>query len=190
MVIHFIASKSNVTKDYVYLKKISDIVESLGHSFARDWLEREYEFSKSGREHTSIDWEEVNRQNMQALAKADVVIAEASAKSFSIGFQVATAIQQKKPVLILTHNGALKGTFASGINSDLVKSYNYNLEDIRKVIEEFIDENTIETKDLRFNFFIDRQIYNYLRWATHKTGKTKAEILRELVRREIDKLDA
>ena len=40
---------------------------------------------------------------------------------------------------------------------------------------------------MRFNFFIDRKIYNYLRWASFKTGKTKAEILRDLVENEIEK---
>ena len=42
---------------------------------------------------------------------------------------------------------------------------------------------------MRFNFFIDRPIYNYLRWAALKTNKTKAEILRELVQREIENKD-
>lgn len=187
MVIHFIASKSNIKSDYSYLKLIANAVKELGHSFARNWLEEEYAYSNSGREHKLINWQEVNKHNLQALAKADIVIAEASAKSFSIGYQVATAIQQKKPVLILTHNHALDGTFGSGITSDFVKTKNYTSENIQEIIADFIEENTIDSKDLRFNFFIDRQIYNYLRWSAYNTGKTKAEILRELVRQEIEK---
>jgi predicted DNA-binding protein len=53
----------------------------------------------------------------------------------------------------------------------------------------FLEDNNISTKDMRFNFFIDRPIYNYLRWAALRTGKTKAEILRELVQREIKNKD-
>jgi predicted DNA-binding protein len=56
-------------------------------------------------------------------------------------------------------------------------------------VSQFLEQNHIENKDLRFNFFIDRQIYNYLRWASFKTGKTKAEILRELVLHDIERQD-
>ena len=57
------------------------------------------------------------------------------------------------------------------------------------MVEKFLNENDIQSKDMRFNFFIDRKIYNYLRWAAFKTGKTKAEILRDLVQNEIEKQD-
>jgi len=55
------------------------------------------------------------------------------------------------------------------------------------MLEKFMVDNDIQSKDMRFNFFIDRKIYNYLRWAAFKTGKTKAEILRDLVETEIEK---
>lgn len=189
MIVHFIASKSNIRNDYPHLKSIVDAVGALGHEFARDWLDKEYEFVKSGKKHEAIDWQSVNRDNMEALSRADVVIAEATAKSFSTGYQVATAIQQKKPVLILTRNNALAGTFGSGISSDFVRAENYTAVNVRDIITDFINENNIDNKDLRFNFFIDRQIYNYLRWAAYKTGKNKSEILRELILREIEKRD-
>lgn len=186
MIVHFIASKTSIKRDYSYLKGIVDIVKSLGHTLARDWVEEEYEFVTAEKKHESIDWRTVNKENMDALARADVVVAEVSAKSFSTGFQVATAIQQKKPVLMLARNDALAGTFGSGIASDFVKSENYaTTDDLSDIISDFINENNIQSKDLRFNFFIDRQIYNYLRWASFKTGKTKAKILREMVLKEI-----
>lgn len=187
MIIHFIASKGSLKHDYPHLKSITDAVRALGHSFARDWLEKEYEFTLHGKKHETIDWRAVNQENMEAISRADVVIAEATAKSFSTGFQVATAIQQKKPVLILTRDDALAGTFGSGISSDFVRLENYTAENVGDIISDFINENNIENKDLRFNFFIDRQIYNYLRWAAYSTGKNKSEILRELVLREINK---
>lgn len=189
MIIHFIASKSNILKDYEYLKAITNTVRDLGHGFAREWLDEEYAFALSGKKHETIDWTVVNKENMEALSRADLVIAEASAKSFSTGFQVANAIQQKKPVLILTRNNALQGTFGSGIAPDFVDSKQYTLENVQDVISDFINGNNIDNKDLRFNFFIDRQIYNYLRWAAYTTGKNKSEILRELVLREIRNKD-
>lgn len=187
MIIHFISSKSGINDNYEHLKRIVEIIKGTGNELARDWLDLEYEYTRSGKEHSAIDWRKVNLENLEALSRADVVIAEATVKSFSTGFQVATAIQQKKPTLILTRDNALEGTFASGLISDFVSAKNYNAENLEDFISTFIRQNTIETKDLRFNFFIDRQIYNYLRWAAYKTGKNKSEILRELVLREIEK---
>lgn len=187
MIVHFIASKSHIQKDYPHLKRIAEVVSTLGHTFARDWLDEELAYTTSGNKHESIDWQTVNRQNMEALSRADVVIAEATVRSFSTGFQVATAIQQKKPVLILTRNNALAGTFGSGISSDFVKTVNYTKDTVADLITDFINENFVDAKDLRFNFFIDRSIYNYLRWAAYKTGRTKSEILRDLIKREIKK---
>jgi len=187
MIIHFISSKSNLEESYPYVKQVVDTIKELGHEIARDWVQDEYDYIKSGNRREDIDWREVHSENIAALSRADLVIAEVSAKSFSTGFQVANAIQQKKPVLILTRNNALEGTFGSGISSDFVRSKNYTVDSLGDIIADFINENNIENRDLRFNFFIDRQIYNYLRWAAYQTGKNKSEILRELILREINK---
>lgn len=189
MIVHFISSKSNIEENFTYLKPIVDTVRGAGHVFARDWVEAEYNYVRAGKDHGALDWQAVNRENMEALSRSDIVIAEATTKSFSTGYQVAVAIQQKKPTLILTRDNALEGTFASGLTSDFVSVRNYTQENLSKLILDFIEQNTIDTKDLRFNFFIDRQIYNYLRWASYKTGKNKSEILRDLVVREIEKSD-
>jgi hypothetical protein len=187
MVVHFITSKASIASDTEYIRKIVEVIHDLGHELARDWVRAELDFVKTGKKHDSIDWRVVNEENLEALSKADVVIAEATARSFSTGFQVANAIQQKKPVLILSRDNALVGSFSSGISSNFVHSESYTKDNVQDIIADFINENTFDNKDMRFNFFIDRQIYNYLRWASYKTGKNKSEILRELVLREIEK---
>lgn len=187
MIVHFIASSRNIKADYSYYEKIYNTITALGHTIAHDWLHKEYEYSKAGKSRLAIDWKTVNEQNMAALSRADVVIAEAGSRSFSVGFQVANAIHQKKPVLVLTRNDELTGTFGAGIVSDFVRIVDYTLDNVQDIISDFINENNVENKDLRFNFFIDRQIYNYLRWAAYKTGKNKSEILRDLILKEIEK---
>ncbi len=189
MLVHFIGSKSDIQNDIKYFRQIVSVLKGHNYHLARDWVEEVYQEEIEGHTHKESDWQKINQINMEALAKADITVAEASAKSFSIGFQVAMAIQQKKPLLILTRNNSLEGTFGSGISSDFVQFANYSEETLPGIIERFIDENTFDSKDMRFNFFIDRKIYNYLRWASFKSGKTKAEILRELVNREIEQKD-
>ncbi len=186
MLVHFIASKSTILKEIDSYRVIIQTIEQLGHTISRQWVEEAYTFALNRENEEKLDWRSINDENVEALSKADVVIAEASTKSFSTGFQTAAAIQQKKPTLILTKNDSLKGTFGSGIDSDFVRYANYSQDTLKDIIADFLNENNIDAKDLRFNFFIDRQIYNYLRWASYKTGKTKAEILRELVNKEIE----
>jgi hypothetical protein len=92
----------------------------------------------------------------------------------------------KKPILVLNREGVEKSFFASGIETG-IDYRKYTQSTVNEILITFLKNNDIAIKDMRFNFFIDRPIYNYLRWAAQKTGKTKAEILRELVQNEIEK---
>lgn len=185
MKVHLITSKPSLEKDIKTLRRVVSIVKSKGHSLARDWIEEAFDaIQKTGK--TANDWSVIYKESIGAIAQSDVIIAEASYENFAVGYQVAVAVQQKKPVLLLRHEEAEKDAFSTGVEDGWVKHVSYNDSTLDVAIEKFISENDITTKDMRFNFFIDRGIYNYLRWASLKTGKTKAEVLRELVQREIE----
>lgn len=192
MIIHLITAKNNLDKTIPYLRRLVVAAHAKEHTFARDWIEPafvRYSKQSQGRERQPVDWKSVQRENIEAIAKADVVIAEATQAGFGVGYQVASAVQQKKPVLILRHVSADKDSFASGVDNVNVTYKEYDDETLESVVDSFLEEHDVQLKDMRFNFFIDRQIYNYLRWSALKTGKTKAEILRELVQQEIEKKD-
>lgn len=186
--VHLLASKKNVLNNIDVLRKIISIIEEQNHKILDNWVEATYDLRVNKKvESGEIDWSALYKANLENIAKADVVIAETSYDTFGAGYQVAVAIQQKKPVLLLRDDKADIDTFAMGIVDSWVKRERYNETNLEEIIKKFLDENDISTKDMRFNFFIDRQIYNYLRWTSLKTGKTKAEVLRELVVNEIDK---
>lgn len=187
MLVHFIGSKGDIKKDIAQYREIISIITGLGCELSREWVEQAYEFSMNKGIAEDLDWKKIGKENMEALALADVVIADATTKSFATGYQTAVAIQQKKPTLVLSKDDGLLGTFGSGIESDFVRVKIYNRNNLKDIITDFINENTIDVKDMRFNFFIDRQINNYLRWASYTYGKTKAEVLRDLVKKEIEK---
>ncbi len=189
MKVHLVTSKPTLENDIEILRMMMRIVKDEGHVLARDWVENAFNANqKTGQ--TTDNWSDIYNESLGAIAQADVVIAEASYENFAIGYQVAVAVQQKKPVLLLRRNSVDKSAFATGIEDGWVKHEAYDEQSLGKTIKHFIDENDISTKDMRFNFFIDRPIYNYLRWAALKTGKTKAEILRSLVQQEIDRRDS
>jgi nucleoside 2-deoxyribosyltransferase len=185
---HFITSRPSLEKDFETLQQILKVIRDSGHSIAYDWIDGAFKREIEAKTPAS-DWNAIYKDNLAAIAQADVVIAETTYENFAVGYQVAVAVQQKKPVLLLRHEGADKNAFVTGIDDGWVKHKIYVQKDVDSIVQDFLAENDITTKDMRFNFFIDRGIYNYLRWAALKTGKTKAEVLRELVNREIENKD-
>lgn len=186
MIVHLVGSRTKILDNIHHLRGLIELIHEEGHSLARDWIEPSYQTIKKGQNVGDLDWSDVHKDSLEAIHKADVIIADSTIPSFSVGYQVAFAIQMKKPILILNKEGVSDAPFPSGIEVGVVYK-KYDAKAMKSIVSTFLRENDIQLKDMRFNFFIDRPIYNYLRWAAHKTGKTKAEILRELVLREIDK---
>ena len=186
MKVHLITSRPTLKNDIHTLRKIIALIHDQKCVLASDWIDSAYR-RLTGTDPELADWAKLYKRNLEDIAGADLVIAETSYENFGVGYQVAVAVQQKKPVLLLRHKAADKNAFVTGVEDGWVQHAEYTEDDLSVILNKFLEDNRIETKDMRFNFFIDRPIYNYLRWAAYKTGKTKAEILRDLVSKEIDK---
>ena len=186
MIVHFAASSKSVVDDIETLRAIITTIHEHGHVVARDWIEPFRIAIQKGR--SDVSPEEVYQFNMDAIARADLVIVEGSHVSFSSGFQVAAALARKKPVLILVNSSKVtnESILSQGITDPLLKRSAYTSVTLKERVSEFINDNTISTKDLRFNFVIDRQLYNHIRWKSFKTRKTKAEIVRELLMKDME----
>lgn len=189
MLVHFIATATNLNDSIDDLRSITKALKDKGHTLTREWVESAYGNIQKKAKVDEATWQSFIKEDFEGIAKADVVVAEISYDSIAIGYQIAIAIQQKKPTLLVIKEGKKIPPFTWNIPSDFLGKVEYTQENISERITPFLSENDIVTKDMRFNFFIDRGIYNYLRWAALKTGKTKAEVLRELVKREIDQKD-
>ena len=190
MLVHFSGAQWDILNQIDDIRRIIQVIHNEGHSLTRDWVEPTFEIAKKDKDYGNQDWKAIYKENLEAIARADVVIFEVTTQSFATGYMAAAALQQKKSVLLLAKGEeALHGSFVSGMDESLVTSEIYDDSNLEKKVLNFLVNNRIENKDLRFNFFIDRQIYNYLRWASFKTGKTKAEILRDLVQNEIKNQD-
>jgi hypothetical protein len=189
MLVHFIAPVEGLEENIANLRLIVKCLRDEGHDLARDWLELAYERKVRGDSSNEQAWEKIIQDNMEAIAKAEILIADITYDSTAIGYQIANALHQKKPVLLTLREGQKVSPFTWNLPSSFLKRVEYTPKNIGEKVIPFLKENDISTKDMRFNFFIDRQIYNYLRWSAFKTGKTKAEILRTLVQREIENKD-
>ncbi len=184
MIVFLTGSSWQRTEDLPFLRRATRVIQEHDGVLARDWIEPAFELSKKAVKQ-KIDWSRVIEGTMDAIARSDVVIIEATSYRFSQGYETATALQQKKPVLVISRL-PLEDRSISGIKNRLLTIAYYKTEDdLDGIIGKFIRNNTVATKDLRFNFFIDRQIYSYLRSLSYETGKNKSEIIRDLINREI-----
>lgn len=182
MIIYFSASARSLRKDIKRYRKILAKARELGHTFTNDWVETSWQHVARGDSYEGKIKGIVHSADL-GLRSAEVVIAEVSGvSSFGVGYEVSRAMQERKPILLLATKVDALSSYANGIESDLVsfKVYDSDLT-LEKYIEEFLKENTVKNKDLRFNFVLDRQIYNHLRQRSFNTGKTKAEIVRDLL---------
>lgn len=192
IIVQFSGSERNIGEDIRYYREIRRSIKNFGADLALDWIEDAYTTYTENRQNRSEskkdtrNWVSIHKASIDALKGADVCIYEATEKSFSIGFQTAMALQLKKPVLVLSRNNSLRNSFGSGIVSDLLTYKNYTEKTVSDVIKSFLEENNPSTHDLRFNFVIDKEINNYLRWASFQHNTTKAEIVRKLLRSKIE----
>ncbi|HJP80878.1 MAG TPA: hypothetical protein VJ841_00575 [Candidatus Saccharimonadales bacterium] len=192
MIVHFIATSKNLDEDLPFLKKIIETIHDNGGVLARDWLGvvvNNGGNKASYRENDDkVDWNDVFNENMAAFNRSDLVIMDATRYSYQQGFFTALAISHKKPILVVTRASERHPIFGTKDKNLTIKHYDTEKE-VEKIVDKFIKSNIVSSKDLRFNFLIDRQIYSYLRQTSYETGKNKSEIIRELLEQEIDRKD-
>jgi hypothetical protein len=190
MIVRFSGSESNIKEKYSTYKRILGVI-SEKDVVSYNWIDEALMYAFKKDEDGFIDdrdWNVIQKKTIEDIHKADVCIFESSKSSFAVGFQVAYSLQLQKPCLVLKDVGGIKSNFGSGIVSNLLKYVTYeNEDDIMTAVRDFLDMNRLEQNDLRFNFVIDREIYNYLKWASFKSNSTKADIVRKIIRENIYK---
>jgi hypothetical protein len=183
MIVHLAASIRNQEVDASYLQKIIESIHDHGAVLALNWIEPALLRLK---EHTSApDWTSHVEANIDAVKRSDIVIVDLTHYSFAQGYLIAAAFQYKKPVLALSRND-ITGHTVTGITNSLFTYKKYeNAKELTAAVNEFLKRNTIHTKDLRFNMFLTRRIFKYLEDTTRETGKSRSEIIRELVKQKV-----
>ena len=108
----------NTDINYTYLKKIHDTINQLGHKPSRKWLSKERRFIESINRKDGINWGVFTKKDLEAIGGADLVVAEVTDENIAIGYQIAVAVQQKKPVLILSRHDISSVSLSSNVNPD------------------------------------------------------------------------
>ena len=185
MIIYFSGTMRDIKRDAPVYKRILRAMRAQGHLIAYDWVETA--LLREARGEKAIFKRDGFAEIEGAIEGAELLVAEASdGSAFGVGYEVSLALQKRKPVLILVRSESIETSYAAGIVNELATVRTYDEDNLDKVVEDFLNENTIAKKDLRFNFVIDRQLHNHLRLQSFKTGKTKAEVVRDLLLKDME----
>ncbi len=162
MIIHLLASVENIEDDIANLRRIVDVIHSQGHSLSVNWIEPAYARAIKNHAPARVDWRAVYKENMAATAKADVIIAEATLRSFGTGYAFARAGGLRKPTLILRCDDAEDDNMVVGIDERYTTFKPYNEQTLEKIVISFIKENDYKTKNIRFNVPIIPEVVTVL----------------------------
>lgn len=113
------------------------------------------------------------------VKRADIVVAEVSVHSMSIGFLINKALEYNKPTIALYKKGN-KPFFLSGIENEKLIVREYTPQNIEQVLKEALDQAQ-EVSDTRFNFYVSPEISRYLDWVNQNKKLPRAVFLRTLL---------
>ena len=181
MKVHFMAPLINANlTDY---ERIIHLIEKQGHQIiTKHAIERA---PKDIEEETPEEAELYAKKIMSWMKKADVVVFEVTKPDISVGFEVATALNLNKPVIILYRRdkGAIPHAL-KGIHTDRLQLLSYDESTLDEMLELALDFAE-ETSDIRFNFFITPAISAYLDWVAREKKIPRSVFLRHLIERDM-----
>jgi len=184
MKVHFSVPLRDLDKHLPTYDLIEQVIKDGGHTIAKDWLQ-DYKTNADSPTHFSDEeWAIITKDTLAAIQDADAVIVEASIPSFSMGYIAALTLARKKPLLMLFNSRP--HPYILDPNNSLKRAEVYhNDEELQQYVASFLSDADVDATNLRFNMALDRETYNFLNWESVNTGKTKAHIIRELLKERI-----
>lgn len=124
-------------------------------------------------------------KSIEAVKKADIIIMEVTGHSMSMGYLISKALELNKPVVAL-HKKEHPPIFIKGINDQKLIICEYESENVEEIMGEAL-KRANSMVDVRFNFFVNTKILNYLDWVAQKRMQPRSVFLRNLIEREMRK---
>ena len=150
------------------------VIKNTGYTILHEWFNKE-----DGR-----SAERVHSEALEAIRKADYLIAEASIDSIGVGQQITYALQKKKPVILcIKKSRAQKNnlTFLKGTKSGKIEFIYYkSLDDLAEQLEQIFNETEKPTLE-KFNFIATSKLKSIIAEESRKRQISQSELLRNIV---------
>lgn len=171
-----------------YYQAIREYLLELGCVLTDDWIGNHGEWiEKNPTAKRGIN--KIYNRVMKAVSDADVSIIEFTVPNFSSSYQITHCLYQKKPVLVmrLEKDNTFADSFIEGLDSPYLTIKNYTMGTYKEIIDEFLGYSRLEHGAARYNIVLDRKQKHYLDWAANKYGKSRSEIIRGEIDKELEK---
>lgn len=170
MKIHFFASGTSSGN----AGKIMRILKKLGNQTVLEILEMKQKRSEA---------------DITSEKRAQVIIIETTSETPQLGFLMAAALIEKKPVLVLCpENSEIKDI--QSLVGDKIFRYltvaSYNSKNIEKILKDYFKFLSDDNLSVRFNFFLSSDLENFLNWIPLGKKTPKSEFVRDLIRDAMD----
>lgn len=175
MKIYFNAATAKDDKLYSLHRSIQEIIAKEGH--------KTLGYSKQDIEKNELNISSYSYKDIETyLKQCDAFIAELSEPDSCIGYQIAQAINLKKPVLVLRYQSASYEplTIIKDNKSPLLSYKTYSETSLPFIIRHFI-KNAQEKVNSKFLMIISARLERYLEWNARELRRSKAEIIRESI---------
>lgn len=187
MKVHFVTSTEYYKKSPQEFNKIREIIEKFSG-------EKPTTYSDMDGPEISYDTDpdqltRAVKQDEKALKEADALVANITTSSAGPGFDVATALSLKKPVLVLKREDdeAKRSPHLMTVKkSKMLHFVRYNDSNLEKVMRDFVNASK-QMLDTKFILIISPEIDRYLEWAADFRRMHKAQIVRNAVEDMIGK---
>ncbi|MBD3363453.1 hypothetical protein GF362_07095 [Candidatus Dojkabacteria bacterium] len=177
MKVYFIGSDRRDPQNVESYKKIADVIESLNVQLDRSYVDATTEEDRA-------NFEVAYKRNIKAIKNSDLLVAEVSDMSSGVGFLIANALSQKKPVLALYKKDKKENLSATILGSDVSNKLlfyeEYAEDNLKEKLQKFFEE-TKNLLDTKFILIIPPEIDRYLEWASDYKRMHKAQIVREAI---------
>jgi hypothetical protein len=119
---------------------------------------------------------------MKKIANADMVIADCSVRSMTMGHILSYALSLKKPCLLLAKakESDPQDLFIAGNDSPLLRVKVYKNNEIEKIVRDFLRKASQDER-VRMNFVLEKEVNDRLEWLSFYTKKSKTEIVRNAI---------
>ncbi len=119
-------------------EKYKKIIEFLG-TFGNVYTEHVGDDKAIGMDSNNMSDMEIHDRDMKWIHQSDIMVAEVSVPSLGVGYEIASALSMKKPVLCLYNEEADYGLSAMISGSKEVSLLKYeNLEQLETIIPAFL----------------------------------------------------
>lgn len=165
-------------------KRIIDTLKKCGYDvFAEHVMETDAEGIDR---QSNQEIKDVYKNLINRIKKSDLVVAEVSTPSVSVGHEITEAINLSKPVILLHSDSGNRAMLLEGMSDAKVQNISYFDNDLVNLLEGAIEEAK-KLIDVRFNFFVSPKILAYLDWVAQKRMIPRSVFLRNLIEREMKK---